>query len=377
MTAEALEILEPGLLTTVQDVGRFGYQRFGVPESGAMDWFALKAANLLVGNEKSAAGLEMTVVGPRIRFLSDTWIAIAGADLEPQLDGQPIAAWQSLRAPEGATLSFGGARDGVRAYLAVYGGIDVPVVMGSRSTNLKGAFGGLDGRAIVTGDILATLPHPPGREPTEARLPEHLTAPSYGHRHDLRVVLGPQQDAFAQKAIDTLLSATYTVSLESDRMGCRLEGPMLEHRSTADIVSEGIALGAVQVPGDGQPIVLLADRGTTGGYAKIATVISADVGGLAQAMPGDTVSFAAISVEEAHAALREKESILRDIGRAGAAVRLSISVAGQAFEAMDESGQLLATSEHVGHADGAATHRARATVGDQTYEFDVTVREVD
>ena len=271
---DAIEVLDGGLLTTVQDRGRCGYQRYGVPVSGAMDPFALRAANMLVGNPDSAAGLEVTLLGPRLRFLADATIAVTGADLGGVLDGRPIARWSPVRVPASSVLSFDGARDGVRAYLAIAGGLDVPLVLGSRSTYLRSRLGGFEGRALKAGDILRVL-EPASRLPAGPPVPgAGFSIPVYGHSHVLRIVLGPQDDWFTEAGLRTFLASTYTVTPQSDRMGTRFSGPRIEHRAGADIVSDGTPLGAVQVAGDGVPIVLAADRGTAGGYTKIATVIS-------------------------------------------------------------------------------------------------------
>jgi biotin-dependent carboxylase-like uncharacterized protein len=307
---DIIDVLDGGLLTSVQDLGRYGYQRYGVPVSGAVDQYALRAGNRLVGNDEGAAGLEMTLVGPRLQFRADTVVALTGADLSPHLDGHPVTAWEPFAVSLGSTLSFGDAKDGVRAYLAVAGGIDVPAVLGSRSTHVRSRLGGFAGRAMQAGDRLGV----PGSDPPSPilgrRMPRELV-PHYGHSHLLRVVLGPQDEAFTKAGIDTLLSCEYTVSSQSDRIGCRLEGPAIEHATSADIVSDAVPLGAVQVAGDGLPIILLADRGTTGGYTKIATVISVDMPALAQAATADAIRFAAVTVEEAHALLRGQEDRLR------------------------------------------------------------------
>lgn len=315
---ETIEILEPGLLTTVQDLGRYGYQRYGVPVSGSMDQFALRVANLLVGNSEASAGLEITMIGPRLRFLAGAVIAVSGADLTPVLDGQPLPMWRACDVYRGSTLSFAGIRDGVRAYLSVAGGIDVPVVLGSRSTYTRARIGGLDGRALAQGDRLST---PEGGAASVGGNRETVAglAPAYGHSNKVRVVLGPQDDAFTQRGIETFLSASYTVTPQSDRVGCRLEGPRIEHVAGADIVSDGIPFGAVQVVGDGMPIILMADRGSTGGYTKIATVISADLPRLAQSAPGDAIKFQSVTVEEAHRFLREQEDLLGAITSSDAA----------------------------------------------------------
>ena len=376
--SETLRIVEPGLLTTVQDLGRYGYQRFGVPVSGAMDDFALRAANLMVGNQEEAAALELTVLGPTILFESDTSIAITGGDLSPALNGEPVPLWQTVNVPADGRLSFGGARDGLRSWLAVAGGIDVPVVMRSRSTYVRGRIGGLHGRALAAGDKLSTFDPADGSDVIR-RLPEDFLAPSYGNSHHLRVVLGPQREAFTEDAISTLLGSTYSVSMDQDRMGCRLEGPALEHRSGPDIVSDGSPLGAVQVPGDGTPIVLLADRGTTGGYTKIATVIGADVGLLAQAMPGDEVTFRAVSVDDAQSVLRERRAVLRAIeqgaGRTVPVGRVGVRIDGVTVEVLDDSGAPITLFGGLNDSDEVTRKSARAMVKGVPHDFEIELRE--
>jgi antagonist of KipI len=329
---DTFEIIDGGLFTTVQDLGRYGYQRYGVPVSGAMDLFALRAANLLVGNPPSSATLEVTLIGPRVRMLAETVLAVTGADLQPQLDGRPAPSWHPFVAPEGAVLSFGDARDGLRAYLAVAGGIDVPVVLGSRSTFTRGSLGGFEGRTLRTGDRiragLGAASRVDGRKcPVES-------IPRYGHEHRLRVLPGPQHEAFSAQGFATFLSSSFAVSSKSDRVGCRLEGPRVEHRGSADIVSDGIPFGAVQVAGDGLPMILLADRGTTGGYTKVATVISADLPRLAQALPGDRVFFREVSLADAHHALRHQEATLDAVARSAPVAfrqaHLRVTVGGRA-----------------------------------------------
>ncbi len=292
MADPTLEVISPGLLTTVQDLGRFGYQRYGIPVCGALDPASLRIANILVGNGDHLAGLEITAIGPTIRFVEDTTFAVVGADLEPMLDGVATPAWESVRAAEGSTLSFGSPRDGARAYLALAGGIETPLVMNSRATDIRGGFGGFEGRALRAGDVLSTGYSPYGARSSPNRLPPEISRqPTYGQQFTVRVVAGPQDDAFTDAGVSTLLNSEYTVSNDVDRTGCRLEGPTIEHIGGADIVSDGTAPGSVQVPGNGTPIILLADRGTTGGYTKIATVISVDIGLLAQAMPGAKIRF--------------------------------------------------------------------------------------
>jgi biotin-dependent carboxylase-like uncharacterized protein len=377
MSIETLQILQPGLLTTVQDTGRYGHQRYGVPVSGAMDLFSLRAANFLVGNDQGDACLEMTAIGPRARFHSDAYISITGGDLTPLLNDEPLAQWCCVRVTRGSILSFGGPRDGLRSYLAIAGGIDVPEVLGSRSTYLKSAIGGLEGRALAVGDVLSRG-ESAGPQTEERGLPDSLESPTYGHRHEVRVVLGPQTEAFTEKGIATLLGSDYSVSADSDRMGCRLDGPPVEHVSGADIVSDGTPLGAVQVPADGQPIILLADRGTAGGYAKVATVIGPDVSRLGQAMPGDTLTFKSVTVEEAHSILREQEDVLQAIAAASVGATspdgLTIVVDGDTFLFDADAGEVTPASDGPGRAQGQ-TRTIRAAVDGEEHEFEVQVGE--
>jgi KipI family sensor histidine kinase inhibitor len=305
-----IEIIDAGALTTVQDLGRYGFQRYGVPVSGAMDAFALRIANLLVGNAEDAAALEMTVTGPQIEVLDDTVIALAGADMQPEIDDLPAPTWRALPVAKGAILSFRGLRAGARAYLAIAGGIDVPVVLGSRSTYLRSHFGGFEGRALQPGDRLCRGAAPAS---IEARSMPASWLPTYVGSHRVRVVPGPQDDLFTARGMQTLVGSAYTIGSQSDRMGYRLEGPRVEHAGAADILSDGTPAGAVQVAGDGMPLVLLADRGTTGGYAKIGTIVSVDLPRLAQSRPGDRIFFDAVSVADAHEALRRQETFFAQI----------------------------------------------------------------
>jgi antagonist of KipI len=278
-----------------------------------MDLFALRAANLLVGNPRSSAALEVTLTGPCLRFLTDAVIAVAGADMQPRLDDWPVPMWRPVAVSEGAVLAFGATRDGLRAYLAVAGGIDVPVVLGSRSTFPRAGLGGFQGRPIRAGDRLSTCGAPLDR--VEGRSFPAEQIPTYAQPYTIRVILGPQDDAFTAEGLSTFFSATYVVTPKSDRIGCRLDGPRVPHKGSADIVSDGVPFGAVQFAGDGLPMILVADRGTTGGYAKLATVISTDLPLLAQALPGDRVAFRAVSMDEAHRAVHEEEAVLDRISR--------------------------------------------------------------
>ncbi len=371
MTRDAFKVESPGPLTTVQDLGRYVYQRFGVPVSGAMDRFALRAGNLLVGNRAGAAALEFTLAGPSLLALRTCRVAVTGAEAPVELDGAPVPQWQAFEAPEGSTLKLGAATDGLRGYLCLGGGIDVPSVLGSRSTYLKSGFGGHEGRALREGDVLRAG-RPQLGSVVKQDEPDPAYAPYYGIEHEVRVVLGPQHDAFTDEGKFTLLNSLYTVSPQSDRVGYRLVGPTVEHSGSSDIVSDGAPMGAVQVPGDGQPIVLMADRGVTGGYPKIATVISADLPLIAQARPDDSVRFRAVTVEEAEEIRWEQEAVL--LALTGFAERpsgssYSVTVGGAAYEVVDSNGRHLSLPPDSTRQVESAAHAVRTSTGE--FEFDL------
>jgi antagonist of KipI len=296
----SLRVIRAGLHTTIQDAGRWGYQAQGVPVAGAMDLFAHRIANALVGNRPSAATLEVTLTGPQLRFDDERTIAVTGGRFDVAVDGSSIPSNAPVAVRGGSVLRFGERRQGARAYLAVRGGIDTPIVLGSRSTHVPSRTGGLQGRALVAGDEIPLGPAGAARAARDDR----VRSPGADRDRDqLRVLPGPQQDRFAEAALDALQSACYVVLPESNRMGFRLFGPALEFRSAPDIISEPAPLGALQVPASRQPILLMADRQTAGGYAKLATVITADIGIAAQLAPGDEVRFTVCSQADALAAL--------------------------------------------------------------------------
>ncbi|MCT4594352.1 MAG: biotin-dependent carboxyltransferase family protein [Anaeromicrobium sp.] len=299
-----IKIISPGFLTTIQDKGRYGYEQFGVPVSGVMDKFAYRMANILVENNESEPVLEVTMLGPQIEFESVETISITGGNLSPKINGREVSMWTSIKVNRGDLLSFGEIKGGCRSYIAFSSGIDIPVIMRSKSTYLKGKIGGYEGRQLKTGDIL-NVPSI-GNNFKKKFIPEKYI-PKYKGQLHVRVVLGPQEDHFTNKGIDTFLSSEYTITNECDRMGIRLQGGEIEHMDGADIISDGIGFGAIQVPGHGKPIIMMADRQTTGGYTKIANVISADLYKIAQGKPGDKIRFEEVSVEEAQGILREEE----------------------------------------------------------------------
>lgn len=304
----ALQVDLPGALTTVQDLGRTGFERFGVPVSGAMDTWALRAANALVGNPPAAAALELGFDGLTASPTVDVALALTGAGpLAVRVNGRPMPVWTTLFVRARQTVEVS-KLPSQWAYLAVRGGIDVPLVLGSRATYLRGGFGGWLGRALQPGDLLPLGPPPDPRPPAAlaGRLLAEANRPPYAEALTVEVVLGPQLGAFSQAALAAFLTATFTVTTEADRMGYRLAGPALTP-ARGDLLSEGMALGAIQVPAGGQPIVMLADRPTTGGYPKIATVTRADVPLLAQCPPGQgQLRFRATSVAAAHGRYQDR-----------------------------------------------------------------------
>lgn len=302
-----LLVNEPGPLTTVQDLGRVGTQRLGIPASGAMDRPAMILANRLVGNAPSAACLEATFQGPDLQIIEETCLVVTGGDASPRLNGHPFPMWTAVHVRPGDRVLVGPARRGCRLYVAVAGGIDVPMVLGSRSTYVAGQLGGLEGRPLRQGDLLTAGPL---CLPFETLAGRRVKSQQFSDERTLRVILGPQEDHFTSEGLRAFFSQPYRVTPNTDRMGCRLSGPRIQHARGHDVISDGTAWGSIQVAGDGQPIILLADRPTTGGYPKIATVISVDLPSVAQARPGEHVRFQAVGLEEAQRLLREQEAEL-------------------------------------------------------------------
>ncbi len=294
-----IHVLRPGLFTTVQDLGRYGYQRFGVSVSGAMDPWALTVGNRLLGNPDQAAGLEITLQGPELLFEQALPIVITGADLSPTSNGLAVPMWTVVAMQAGSRLQFGMRRQGARAYLTVAGGINGPLMLGSRSTHVRSGLGGLAGRALKKWDQLEAGPATRAAPHYVSRALPEPNRPRYPNSPTVRVMPGPQFDTFTSEALQTLAGRPYRVTAESDRMGYRLEGAGLPHRASADIISEAVSIGSIQVPSSRQPILLMADCQPTGGYAKLATMISADRSLAAQLSPGDSLLFLIVSAEQA------------------------------------------------------------------------------
>ena len=328
-----IEVERPGLLTTIQDLGRHGRQHLGVPVNGVMDEVSHRLANLLVGNDENEATLELTLNGPTLRFTQDAVIAICGAAMGGAVGREPLPWWRPIRVPAGARVVFGRPPIGCRAYLAIAGGFDIPMVLGSRSTALMGAYGGFHGRALKKGDVL--VPRSP-HEANTARWVRLLSRSHHGIAYPnwsvsrarmpyrispqpVRIVPGRHWQSFAVAVREALTEGQYKVGLDSDRMGYRLAGPMLEARRSHDVLSEGVVMGAMQVPPGGQPIVLMADHQTAGGYPVIAVVAGVDLPVMGQIPPNEVLQFKLITPEEGYAASAQREQQLGMIRQALAA----------------------------------------------------------
>lgn len=290
-------IRTPGAYTTVQDEGRFGYEQYGVSPAGPMDKRAFHIANILVGNELGEAQLEMTIMGPEINFTSSAVVALTGSDMKPMLNGHQVSMYRALSVKEGDVLKLQVANNGCRTYLSVAGGLEIPEMMGSRSTLVKNNIGGYQGRPLKAGDLIEFRKIIAAIDNQAARfLPPECKLDKYSR---VRVILGPQNDCFTEKGIKDFLGGVYKVSGEFDRMGYRLQGAKLQHVTDGNIISDGVVMGSIQVPSAGQPIVMMADCQSIGGYTKIATVINVDLPLIGQCRAGHEIQFVTVNIEEA------------------------------------------------------------------------------
>ncbi|MBI3578654.1 MAG: biotin-dependent carboxyltransferase family protein [Ignavibacteriales bacterium] len=308
LTTVHIKVQQPGFQTTVQDLGRPGYAQFGVSASGAADRLSLRLGNLLVGNKPGSAALEMTLVGGTFEFEADAVIAITGSDFEPTINGKQAPMWSSLFIYAGDILRFGATKTGARCYCCIHGGVQVPRLLGSASTHIMTELGGWDGRALKKNDVLMY-----NKSELDSFVPVRLKneiLQSLSAREVLRVTYGPQMDWFTDEALDIFSSSAYRVAEEANRMGLRLTGGTLERKDSKDMLTEGVSLGAIQVPQDGQPIILFVEHQTTGGYPKIANVVSVDIHAIGQLRPRDEVRFKFVSIENALSLLSHQESLI-------------------------------------------------------------------
>lgn len=323
-----IEVLRPGLLTSIQDLGRYGYQKHGVIVSGSMDSYSLRLANLLVGNDEGEAALEITLIGPSLRIKQDILMAITGGDLSPIVDGVAIPMWRPVYLKQGSILKFGECKAGCRSYLSIAGGYKIPEVLGSSSTYLRANLGGFQGRALKKGDVLQSKSPQEQSLKILQQLAKQSSLASFvsttwfvgrGHipqdsQHiTVRMMRGRQFDQFTAESIEQLLHASFRVTSQSDRMGYRLSGSPLKLVNPREMISEAIALGTVQVPPDGNPIILLADRQTAGGYPKIAQIATVDISTVSQSKPGTNIWFQEISLAEAERLYLAREAAVKKL----------------------------------------------------------------
>ena len=307
-------IKEPGILSTIQDLGRFEYQKFGVPTSGALDNLAFQIGNILLGNSSDNPGIETTLIGPTIKFKSNMWICITGAQSTPILNEKKIQMWKPIYVKENSILKWGSLNWGIRSYILFNMNMEIEKTMNSYSTNTSLGIGGYnDGSPLQKGDkinLINSLHSIPSLNNNFDYTKHYI-----GQDNDitLRIILGPHDDYFSQNEINKFLSSEYVITPQSNRIGYRLSGPKIKHAKKSDIISEGGALGSIQIPGDGQPIILLQDRGTTGGYPKIATIATIDISKIAQAKPGQVFKFKEIDIEESISLLRSSNQILHNL----------------------------------------------------------------
>ncbi len=304
-----IRVAKPGFFSTVQDLGRFGHAHLGISPAGAADALSLRIANLLVGNDENAAALEMTLLGATLAFDELAILALTGASCECKVGPNAVPLNQAVEVAAGSVLQCGSTTDGARSYLAIQGGFDVPIVMGSASTDIRGHFGGLEGRRLQNGDLLRARK---GRNMQVRRLHDEVLEALHP-KGPVRVTAGAQHDWFSGETYAKLLSSPYLVREQSDRAGLRLQGEPVSPSKKSQLVTDGIPLGAIQVPQDGQPIILFVDQQTTGGYPKIANVIAADMHRIGQLRPRDQLRFAEASIAEAIEAIRAQERWLKEI----------------------------------------------------------------
>lgn len=330
-----ITVNRPGLLTSIQDLGRYGFQKYGVIVSGAMDRNSLRIANMLAGNKEGNGVLEITLMGPSLLFEEDTLIALTGADMSPEIDGEAVPLWRPVYVKKGSVLDFKACRTGCRTYLALAGGFALEEVMNSQSTYLRGEMGGYKGRALKAGDQLEAKE----MSPWASKLFHELKAkagtrsfltPSWQVQVDsfvsmkknpvIRAIRGGEFDRFTKESQTRFFEHSFRITPKSDRMGYRIEGPALQLEQPFELLSEAVAYGTVQVPNDGNPIILLADRQTTGGYPKIAQIATVDLPVIAQLKPGENIRFQEITLEEAEQLYLKQEQELEQL-QAGIALK--------------------------------------------------------
>lgn len=304
----AIKVIKPGFQSTIQDLGRFGYSHYGISISGAADNVALRIGNLLVGNNENSAAIEMTLIGGEFQFNDNALISITGSNFQPMVDGSPVMMWSTIKIESGQVLSFKNTTNGARCYFCIRGGFDIPHIMQSASTHLLTSIGGINGRTLIKDDLIQYHENKIDYA-AYFSLKKEIIHKLYPKR-ELFVTLGPQRNYFADETIRLFSSMPFIVREDSNRMGLRLNGPRIERIITEDIITEGVSLGAIQISHDAQPIILFVEHQTTGGYPKIANIISADIHRVGQLKPRDEIKFSFVSIDEAYKLRKEIEELI-------------------------------------------------------------------
>jgi len=373
MTPKIFEINEPGLQTTIQDLGRYGFQNIGVPVSGPMDPFSFKVANILLNNPLNCACLETTFLGPKLTALNDTLIAITGANSIAKINDEEIELWKPIEVAKGDVLSFESPLQGMINYVSIKGGIEIPLIMNSRSTYLTGSFGGQEGKALKTGDILFSNINSIDNEFIKTSFPVGFNFIKPSDPLELRILITNSSNKFSRESIALLWESTYTISSNSNRIGYRLNGPDITHINGADIISSGNEFGAIQVPGDGQPIVLMADRGTTGGYTKIGSIITPDISKLAQAGPNHKINFRPVSFDEAQEILSNTDKVIKSLASrvAGQDTKIRVIYENEDYDINDLNGKKITDTTKIKENSEVNSQKYKIKYNGETYDLDI------
>lgn len=375
MKTEIFQINNPGPQTTIQDLGRYGFQNIGVPVSGAMDIFSFKAANILLNNPVNSACLETTFLGPSLTALNDSLISITGAKSIARINDKEIELWKPVEISKGDILSFEPSIDGIRNYLAIKGGIDVPLIMNSRSTYLIGKFGGEGGISLKTGHVIHSEIESHTSDFVRTSFLEGFDYINPSNPLELRILIGNASNKFSRESIALLWESTYKISSSSNRIGYRLNGPKINHLDNADIISSGNEFGAIQIPGDGHPIILMADRGTTGGYSKIGSVITPDLSQLAQAGPDHKITFRPVSLNEAQNIYLNNDHVLKSLTSRVTGQEKSIRVIyeNQDYQINDINNKKITNSNKEADNSKIETQKYKVEYHGENYELDVQI----
>ena len=368
-------IEEPGLLSTIQDLGRFEYQKYGVPTSGALDSLAFQIGNILLGNSYENPGIETTMIGPTIKFKSNMWICITGAQSSPTVDGHEIQMWKPIYVKENSILNWGTLNWGTRSYILFKMDMKIEKTMNSYSANTSIGIGGHDnGQPLKKGDKISLINSNSSIPPLYNNFDYTKHYISQENDITLRIILGPHDDYFNQNEINKFLSSEYKITPQSNRIGYRLSGTKIKHINKSDIISEGGSLGSIQIPGEGQPIILLQDRGTTGGYPKIATIATVDIPKIAQAQPGQVIKFKKIDIEESISLLRSNNQILHNLNsRYNANYYIDIENTNKEITIFDKNKNKIASTQVPDPIQDYKSYHLNAKYKKKKYSFKINI----